>query len=525
MLDKDLTQISISRIIPAEKWRIMRLLTRVEDFPSYVPNIKKVTLLKKARNLLKTKWSVEIEKVPISWVEEEILELRKNCIRFRAIKGDLEKFRGQWQFQDTSNGTRVTITVSFKVGIPAIEDFANTYIKKLVTKNFEAILESMERRLISMKYKTHKHSGAGKIAGFGVIGHFYNFCHLQRALKRLNPDFKLPSRRFLGQLFNITPSFKLHDVDEFKSKSGQTTKGCFIVATFIPDMIEKDMWTIFSKVVRACKVAEKNGVGIVSLGGFASIVGERIGHEIADEVDVSVTTGNTLASVMAIDGVLKAAVMFKMYIPSTKVAIIGGTGDIGSACARVLADKVKQLTITGRTKSNLRRLKVELSKKRHAHIKASINNESAIKDADIVIAAASSTASILKMEWFKPGSIVCDVGYPKNVSYAPKTRDDILVFSGGLASTPTPVRFPVDTGLPRAGVLYGCFAEAIVLSLEKRFENYSFGRGNITPQKIDEMREMSKKHGFDVSDFYWGRKLVTKNHIKKILENSKAANK
>jgi len=34
-----------------------------------------------------------------------------------------------------------------------------------------------------------------------------------------------------------------------------------------------------SKVVRACKLAEKNGVGIVTLGGFTSMVGEMLGRE------------------------------------------------------------------------------------------------------------------------------------------------------------------------------------------------------------------------------------------------------
>ena len=53
---------------------------------------------------------------------------------------------------------------------------------------------------------------------------------------------------------------------------------------------------------------------------------------------------------------------------------------------------------------------------------------------------------ILKTEWFKSGGIICDVGYPKNISYAPVTRQDILIFSGGLTKSPTPIMFPVDTG-------------------------------------------------------------------------------
>jgi predicted amino acid dehydrogenase len=183
-----------------------------------------------------------------------------------------------------------------------------------------------------------------------------------------------------------------------------------------------------------------------------------------------------------------------------------------------MAEKAKQVTITGRTKTNLRLMNSELSKKRKARICATSDNKAAVADADIVITAASSTHSILDISWFKPGAIICDVGYPKNVSYAATNRQDILIFSGGLAKSPMPVQFPVDTGLPALDTLYGCFAEAMILALEKRFESYSFGRGNIRPDKIEEIRQMGKKHGFEVSDFYWGHKLVDATMLEKVKE-------
>lgn len=518
MPDKDLIEIKISRIIPAQKWRIIRLITKVWEFPTYIPCVKEATVIQKAGHRMTTKWRVQVNEVPISWIEEDELALSQDTIYFKAIEGDLEEFRGRWTFQNHPEGTEVQVFVYLKVGIPAIKDFADIYIKKLLTKNFEAILEAVERRLISIRYTSYKRGDSDKLAGFGIIGHLYNFNHLGRCLKMLNPNFKMPSREFIGQLFSLTPSFKLYDILNFKSNTGQSVNGCFIVSTFIPDMMEKDIWAIFSKVVKACKLAEKYGVGIVALGGFTSIVAERIGQEIANEVDVPVTTGNTFTAAMAIDGVLKACELLGIDISCTKVTVVGGTGDIGSACARVLTDKVRQLTITGRTKDNLRRLKQELAKKRKAHIIATTDNESAVRDTDIIIAAASVTASILKIDWFKTGSIICDIGYPKNISYAPVTRQDIFIFSGGLAKSPTPISFPIDIGLPASDTIYGCFAEAVILALEKRYENFSFGRGNITPEKIDEIRQLGKKHGFEVSDFYWGNRLVDESIIGRVRE-------
>ena len=522
MEDKDWIKIEFSKLLFAPLSRVVRLLIKVWDFPNYVPSVKKVRVLEKSHNKIKTKWKIEVSRVPVVWIEEETLALKENAIYFKAIEGDLDEFKGSWRFQEYPDGTLVSVEAHLRCNIPVIKDWAKDYLEKIVKKNFEAILESIEARLVSLRYASLKKGIKEKVAGFGIIGHLYNFYHLERCLKMLNPSFKMPSREFLGQLFSVTPSFKLFDILNFKSKTGQVTSGFLIVATFIPEMIERDVWTIFSKVVKACKLAEKYGVGIVTLGGFTSIVAERIGYEITREVDVPITTGNTFTAAMAIDGVVEAALLLDLDITQAKVTIIGGTGDIGSACARVLVEKVKQLCITGRTKVNLQRLKQELAKRGKAKVYATTDNEAAVRDADVVLACASATSSILKMDWFKPGAIICDVGYPKNVSYTPTTREDIFIFSGGLTKPPTPVSFPIDMGLPSADTMYGCFAEAIILALERRYENFSFGRGNITPQKINMIRDLGRKHGFNLSDFWWGNKLIDESMIGRIREKIKA---
>lgn len=513
-------QIRISRIVPAPKWKIIRLITKVSEFPAYVPCVKEASVIQKSQNKMKTRWRIEVDRIPISWTEEDTLALRQNAISFKAIEGDLQEFGGEWKFNDHPDGTEVTVSVFLKVGVPGIKDFADAYVKKLLTRNFEAIIDAVEKRIISTRYAGYKNGDSGKIGGFAIVGHLYNFAHFEKCLKMLNPDYKIPSQEFLGQLFNVTPSFKLCDIPNFKSRTGQTVNGCFIVATFIPEMIEKDIWAIFSKVVKACKIAEKSGVGIVTLGGFTSIVGERIGQEISSQVDVPVTTGNTFTAAMAIDGVLKAARVLNLDVSALKLTIIGGTGDIGSACARVLVDRVKQLVITGRTKANLKRLGAELAKRRKARVFATADNEAAVKDADIIISAAAATSPIIEIGWLKPGAVVCDVGYPKNISHASTGRRDILIFSGGLAKSPTPVSFPIDVGLPSPDIIYGCFAEAIILALEKRYENYSFGRGNITVEKIDEIRELGRKHGFEVASFYWGDRLIEDSFFSRGLEEA-----
>ncbi|MDD5069855.1 MAG: SRPBCC family protein, partial [Candidatus Omnitrophica bacterium] len=296
MVEEKPAEIFVKRVVHGPKWKVVRLLTKIWEFPEYMVNVKQAKVLSKQHNIWRTEWLIKVEKVLITWIQEDKLELRRNKITFCLVEGDLKEFSGQWQFNDHPDGTEVTLTVAAKVGIPAIHSFASNYIKDLMTKNFEGILEAIDERIIAARYSEFKKGSIDAVSGFAVIGHFYNLYHLEKCFKMLHPDFKMPSQAFLSSLFHTTPPFKLHDINDFKSKTGETANGRFIVATFIPEMVEQDIWTVFSKVVKSCKIAEQFGVGIVSLGGFTSIVGERIGQEIKDQVNVAVTTGNTFTA-------------------------------------------------------------------------------------------------------------------------------------------------------------------------------------------------------------------------------------
>ena len=99
--------ISTSCILPAKPWEVLRLITRVQDFPKYMPNVKECKVLKSSYTRAVTLWKVEMGKIPISWQEEDWLDFRQSTvdllkctIRFKAIAGDLEKFEGYWRLQE-----------------------------------------------------------------------------------------------------------------------------------------------------------------------------------------------------------------------------------------------------------------------------------------------------------------------------------------------------------------------------------------------------------------------------------------
>lgn len=519
----DFIEAQVSKILPAKKWKVLRLITRVQHFPQYMPNVKQCTVLEKKENRAITCWNVEVDHIPFSWKEEDEIDLPNFKVRFKAIEGDLEHFEGTWHLKDhSSGGTEVVVEVRAKVGIPLLADLMGDVIAAKLRKNFEMMLHTIDEMLTTQRYKNIRDRKISNIKGFAVIGHPYNFQHLVRYFKFFKPELKLPSQQFLAKLFELAPAYKSYDIRNFKSKTGKTVDGYFVMCPIIPDMLVHGADRVVEKVIQACRVCEKLGVGIVVLGGFTSIAGEKYSKSLTEIVNVPVTTGNTLTVSLVLDGIDKAAELMDIDLNDAKVTVIGGAGDIGGACARVLADTVLEITITGRSEKNLMEAERILSYYGKAKIKTSRDNNEAVKKADVILAAASVSSSIIDFNNFKPGAVICDVGYPKNISYTQCNRKDIFIFSGGITSIPSEFNLGFDIGMPATNVLYGCFAEAIVLALEDRYENFSWGKGNITRERINFMREIALKHGFELAPFFWGNRLMKEEDIQEIKENAKA---
>jgi len=360
-----------------------------------------------------------------------------------------------------------------------------------------------------------------KRVDFCLIGHPFSIDHLYRYLKYRKPNLKKPRRELLLKLFEWTPPFNERQVEI--TSPHNTVYGNIIVCPLLPEMVQHNNQSHFrslciEKVIAALKLAADQGARISGLGGFTSIADGDQGKLVASKVPgIAVTSGNTLTAMAAVDGVIFASKMLGLKLSESTVAVIGASGDIGTACCRFLVKRVRRLVLTSRLSFNLLKIANELKQYKKAEIIVEKENKKAVSQANIVITAASSVAPIFHQRDFKPGTIVCDVGYPKNIFIDYRIeKSDIFLFSGGLLRSPVPVIMPYDVGLPNPNVLYGCWCEAIVLALERRYESFSLGRGLITPERMQLIWELAKKHGFRRAPFFFGEEIWTEEQIDRI---------
>lgn len=310
----------------------------------------------------------------------------------------------------------------------------------------------------------------------------------------------LPERAVEGMMRHLPP-IHTSEITGVRSVLGHEVEGYFIACPLTArQMVEYPEKYVIKKIIEACKKAEKLGAEIIGLGAFTSVVGDK-GITISKALDVPVTTGNSYTVATALEGTLLAATEMEIDLANEKVTIVGATGSIGSACAKVLAEKCSEMNILARTKDKMYELADELTAVNPA-LKVNTYTPEAIDrclaESRVVVSASGAVGAIIQPNMLRPGSVICDVARPRDVAAkVAEQRDDVLVIEGGVVLVPGPVNFNFNFGFPPK-TSYACMAETMILALESRLECYSLGP-ELELEKIREIANLANKHGFKLA--------------------------
>ncbi len=290
------------------------------------------------------------------------------------------------------------------------------------------------------------------------------------------------------------------------SIAGAKARGLYIDSFIPPDRLEAAyVHENIARVRGAAACAIKAGAKIVSLGGFSSILIEGNFDQLPERDRTVFTTGNTLTVGFIVQGIEKMCALEGRSLSRSTLLIVGATGDVGSGCARCLAPMVRRVLLSARNVERLRRLAAEL-RADGVEVEIATDLQHFSAEADVVICAASLASPSLRLGRIAPHAVVCDAGYPKNLS--PRAEmPGARVFFGGLGQVTGGLRFAPDfRGIlnrhPFPDVVHGCLLEGMALALEQRFEPFSQGRGSIIPERVEEIETMAARHGIHLAPLY-----------------------
>jgi fatty aldehyde-generating acyl-ACP reductase len=341
---------------------------------------------------------------------------------------------------------------------------------------------------------------------FALIGHQESWRAASDVLAVLRGSERLPlPDDDIKDILPWIPPRAVCHVD-LGSIAGAKARGLYIDSFIPPDRLEAAyVHENIARVRGAAACAINAGAKIVSLGGFSSILIEGNFDQLPERHGTVFTTGNTLTVAFIVQGIKKMCELEGRNIRRSTLLIIGATGDVGSGCVRCLAPCVRRVLLSARNVERLRRLAADLQAE-GVQVEIATDLQRFSAEADLVICAASLTSPSLLLGRIAPHALVCDGGYPKNLS----PRAELLgatVFFGGLGQVTGGLQFAPDfRGVlnrhPFPDVIHGCLLEGMALALEGRFEPFSQGRGSITQERVEEMETIAARHGIYLAPLY-----------------------
>ena len=283
--------------------------------------------------------------------------------------------------------------------------------------------------------------------------------------------------------------------------TGQRVEGYLFSLGATPrQMMRQGERFTYVRLEQAARMAEQRGARIMGLGAFTSVVGDA-GITVANEVDIAITSGNSLTVATTLEAAKQAVIkMGASDLTKGKVMVIGATGSIGSVCARLLAQAIFDVVLVSIEPEKLIDLKHRIHKETPgARVSIAMKPDEFISDCDLIVSATSAFGKrILDITRCKPGAVICDVARPPDINLAEAAlRPDVLVIESGEVLIPGEIEFGYDIGLPPR-TSYACLAETALLAMEGRFEDYTLGR-NISMERVKEIYRLFKKHKFQLA--------------------------
>ncbi|PLZ06432.1 long-chain acyl-[acyl-carrier-protein] reductase [Fischerella thermalis WC114] len=333
---------------------------------------------------------------------------------------------------------------------------------------------------------------------FGLIGHLTSLEHAQAVAR----DLGYPEYADQDLDFWCSAPPQIVDHITVTSITGQKIEGKYVESCFLPEMLaNRRIKAATRKVLNAMALAQKHDIDITALGGFSSIIFENFNLEQFKQVrNIELeferfTTGNTHTAYIICRQVEQASKQLGIELSDATVAVCGATGDIGSAVCRWLEAKtdVRDLLLIARNQERLTNLQAELGRGKILAL------EEALPLADIIVWVASMPKGMeIDPTVLKKPCLLIDGGYPKNLATKIQ-HPDVHVLNGGIVEHSLDINWKimkiVNMDVPERQ-LFACFAESMLLEFEKLHTNFSWGRNQITVEKMEHIGQISIKHGF-----------------------------
>jgi hypothetical protein len=193
------------------------------------------------------------------------------------------------------------------------------------------------------------------------------------------------------------PPFVYSHVTGIVSETGDEAEGWLITVGGTPkEMLAHPPEFTYSRLLEAAELSRRLGAQIMGLGAFTKVVGDA-GVTVAKQARLPVTTGNSYSASGALWAAHEAVRRLGLAevdddgVIHGKAMVVGASGAIGSACARLLALASDELWLVSPETAKLLQLKQDIERDHpRATVHVATNPAAALSEVDVIVTATSA---------------------------------------------------------------------------------------------------------------------------------------
>jgi predicted amino acid dehydrogenase len=259
---------------------------------------------------------------------------------------------------------------------------------------------------------------------------------------RYEPGAKGKGKPIIAKILEWMPPWAAAHVTGVRTPDGRETEGWFVAAPLLPaQMLEMPREQVYERILGAIGIGVGLGAEVAGLGAFTGVVGDG-GVTIAARSPIPVTTGNSLTIAAGVRSLFRGASEMGIDPARATAVVVGATGSIGGACVELIAPHVAHVVLVARNETRLRKFHDGVRGRLPCASSYTTDIAAAVRRADLVLTATTSTQDVIEPEDLRTGAVVCEVSLPHDVSRrVALERPDVLVVEGGNMRVPGEMRW------------------------------------------------------------------------------------
>lgn len=132
--------IRVSTLVKADKNKVYETIKKMEEFPKFMRNVRKLEVLERHPNRLLTLWEVEVDGAIVMWKEKDVFDDKRLRMKFKMTEGDYGSYSGELKVVGLEKKANINLMINIDWGIPSFEKIINPILKKKQKLIFKTML-------------------------------------------------------------------------------------------------------------------------------------------------------------------------------------------------------------------------------------------------------------------------------------------------------------------------------------------------------------------------------------------------